>query len=560
MKTKKPQQWVVADFETKTKEFYDENGYTEVWLWAISSCDGEIIAHGETLEGFMGFISKYNNFIIYFHNLKFDGMFILDYLLNNGFEYEEKSTYLSHKKYNILMTDLGQLYQIEIHFSRSHKVLIQDSLKLLPFKVSKIADDFGFEIKKLNIDYNDYTIDADRLEYVFHDVQIVALALKELKNEGLENMTIASCAYHNYTSNIMATPFFYPQLDDDFLEEWRESYRGGRCQVNPMYASAILHNVYRYDINSMYPYVMYSMPLPYGEPIPISKRGQFKFELYKVVIRFKLKENHMPTLLKKHKGFNSTSYYEEFDGKEYLYISNIDYELLEKHYNIEHVEFVEMYGFRTTSRLFRDYIDKWYAIKQNTKGAKRAIAKLMLNSLYGKFGSNFKGRMKVPYLNEDKVLSFKNTEEKEMRRYYLPTAIAITSWAHKLIDDAICNVGYENFVYCDTDSVHCLKPLDDIYVDQKELGKFKLETIEITARYIRAKTYCISEFDDNHNITYAITCSGMNQDCKDFAIDTYGDNIFDVFKVGLKIEAKKLLPSVVKGGVVLCPTTFEIKP
>ena len=123
MKSKKPQQWVVADFETKTKEFYDENGYTEVWLWAISSCDGEIIAHGETLEGFMGFISKYNNFIIYFHNLKFDGMFILDYLLNNGFEYEEKSTYLSHKKYNILMTDLGQLYQIEIHQILLHLVI-----------------------------------------------------------------------------------------------------------------------------------------------------------------------------------------------------------------------------------------------------------------------------------------------------------------------------------------------------------------------------------------------------------------------------------------------------
>ena len=33
--------WVVADFETTTEKFYNEHGYTKVWLWAISNSEGK---------------------------------------------------------------------------------------------------------------------------------------------------------------------------------------------------------------------------------------------------------------------------------------------------------------------------------------------------------------------------------------------------------------------------------------------------------------------------------------------------------------------------------------
>lgn len=88
----------------------------------------------------------------------------------------------------------------------------------------------------------------------------------------------------------------FPKLDSDFLIEWRQAYRGGRSQVNPLHARKILNNVYRYDINSMYAYIQHDMFLPYGEPIPLNVNNinKFRFELYKIKATFKLKINIYP--------------------------------------------------------------------------------------------------------------------------------------------------------------------------------------------------------------------------------------------------------------------------
>ena len=104
--------------------------------------------------------------------------------------------------------------------------------------------------------------------------------------------------------------------------------------------------------------------------------------------------------------FGEQSYYTATDGLEILYLTSIDFKLVERHYNIEYCEFLEMYGFITTNKLFVDYIDYWYGIKNKEKGAKKQLAKLMLNSLYGKFGSNPMGKSKIPYLDENGVLKF----------------------------------------------------------------------------------------------------------------------------------------------------------
>lgn len=560
MRKIKYEKWYVADFETTTEKFYEEFGNTQVWLYAISDENGGITHWGRNIEDFMETLRKYyNRCLIYFHNLKFDGSFILNYLINNGFKYCDRVDNNKGRSYSTLITDDGQFYQIQIHFGRGENIKIQDSLKLLPFKVKKIAEDFGLPIKKGIIDYDTYTITEETLDYVFNDVSIVALALKEIKQNGMTQMTTASCAYHNFKDNFLFMNTYFPMLDKDFLIRYRDGYRGGRSQVNPRFANKVLNNVKRFDVNSMYPYIMYSQELPYGKPIKIDKIGQYKFELYQILVSFKLKPNHLPTLLKKGSMFGGTdTYYTETEQPEIIYISSVDYELLLRHYDILFINFIEMWGFKTNKYMFTNYIDTWYEVKQREKGAKRIIAKLMLNSLYGKFGSNCVGKTKIPFLNEEGVLSFEYSEVQDKRRYYLPIAIAITSYAHKLIDDAICSVGIENFIYCDTDSVHTLKDLPIEMIDNKELGKFKLEGVEKTSKYVRQKTYVYSEEIDDH-LEYNITCAGMDDNSKQYAIQKYGENIFDVFGVGFEVEGFKLLPKQVKGGVILCKTTFKIK-
>ena len=551
--------WFTADFETTTEKFYKENGYTKVWLWAIANSEGHMIAHGENIDSFMNYCrTSIPNTIIYFHNLKFDGSYILSYLLSLKVPYKDKIYARDNVSYNTLISEEGQYYQITWHPHAQCTIIFQDSLKLLPFKVKTIAEDFNLPIKKGIIDYDDYTVNEETLSYIQNDVEIVALALKEIKALGMNYMTTASCAYNNFINEFQFVNSYFPVLDKEFLEKYRLAYRGGRCMVSPYYEGKILHNVNRYDINSMYPYVMSSQYMPIGNPIKITERNTYKFELYEIEVKFKLKPYHLPCLLKKNTMYGEGSYYTESNEVERICISNIDFDLLVKHYDIECLIFIEMWGFNTTNCLFNNYINKWYKIKQENKGAKRLVAKLMLNSLYGKFGSRCVGKSKVPYLDEDGILSFKNTEEQEMKHYYLPIAIAITSYAHKLIDDAICNTGIDNFVYCDTDSVHTIGTLDDDMIDNKELGKFKFEACEIISRYVRQKTYCYGEVIDNE-IQYNIVCAGLNDDAKEYAIQTYGDNIIKVFEQGFRVENKKLMPQMVKGGTILVTTSFEVR-
>ncbi len=552
--------WVVADFETTTYEYYQKYGYTKVWLYAISNPDGEIINWGEDINQFFKFVKEnLNGFIVYFHNLKFDGSFMLNYFIRQKLEYKPKIVSKDSACYNTLISDMGQFYQITYHPHRNCTIKFQDSLKIIPFKVEKIARDFKLPMLKGHIDYNDYTVDETTLDYVFNDVKIVALALKELKALGLNQMTTASCAYHNFSDDFKYMPEYFPQLDTDFLEEYRLAYRGGRCQVNPLYEGQVLYNVKRYDVNSMYPAVMSSCELPFGKPIRCETPGRYKFELYKVDIEFTLKEGHLPSLLKKNVMWAEGSYYINSDGLETMYISNIDLDILYRHYDVKCLIYLEIFGFKTTTGIFSRYINKWYMIKCENVGAKRAIAKLMLNSLYGKFGSRCKGSSKIPYLDESGTLCFATTEEQDMKKYYLPMAIAIVSYAHLIIDDAICSTGFENFVYCDTDSVHTLGDLDPNIVDQIILGKFKLEATELKSKYIRQKTYCFCELGKDNDIEYTITCAGMNDATKDYLLDTEKDNVFNVFDKGLTIDGYKLLPMQVPGGTVLIPTTFTLK-
>lgn len=550
--------WFVADFETTSESFYERYGYTKVWLYSICDSNAMIVNDGDSIEAFIDFVKRnLCGKAIYFHNLKFDGSFIIDYLMKQGYQYCEDIT-KAERGLSCLIGDSGEVYNIQVKFSSKRMVTFYDSLKLLPFKVSKIAKDFNLPILKEVIDYEDYTIDEKRLEYVHHDVQIVAMALAQIKEEGMDKNTTASCAYSQYEG--MKNDSFlannYPALPIDFLTTWRSAYRGGRSQVNPMYAGVAVHNVHRYDVNSMYPYVMHDMPLPYGYPIKLSSyedSKQYRFSLLHILIGFGLKPHCLPSLLKKQALYTATdTYYVTSEDIIELYISNIDLDLLYRNYDCYGFTFLDGWGFNTSTKLMCDYVDLWYSRKKVDKGAKRVVDKLMLNSLYGKFGSNVLMAKKIPYLDGD-TISYTLSEEQEGKHYYLPLAIAIVSHAHRIIDDAIHSTGIDKFVYCDTDSVHTLGTLSPDLVDQTQLGKFKCEAVEDTAKYVRQKCYITHEDD-----TYKVTCAGMPENVKERYLEEHKGREIADFKVGLTVLGKKL-PKRVNGGTILHEVTFNIR-
>lgn len=67
-----------ADFETTVGE------RTNVWLWGGCTLFDHEFEYGYTIEGFISYAHDQDS-IIYFHNLKFDGIFLLDWYLKNGY-------------------------------------------------------------------------------------------------------------------------------------------------------------------------------------------------------------------------------------------------------------------------------------------------------------------------------------------------------------------------------------------------------------------------------------------------------------------------------------------
>lgn len=556
--------WYVADFETTGQNEYLVTGRARVWLYSITDKNGVIQEDGSNIKDFMTWCFNHHGALIYFHNLRFDGTFIMSWLLENEFPYEENLLSHSKKGFNALIGEMGEYYQIKINFAPNRQVIIYDSLKLIPLKVRDIARAFNLPIQKEVIDYSKYDITPETLSYVHNDVNIVSMALKYFRDKGYTRMTIGSNAYHSFKDSCSIFTMLFPRLTKDYIEEWREAYRGGRSQVNPKYAGKVCKSVNRYDLNSMYPSIMANKPLPYGKPIKCAKPGRYEFELYKVAINFTLKKGHLPTLLKSGSIFNKAgdTYYTDSEGVIDLYVSSIDLGIMKKHYNITYIKYTEIWGFKCVAGIFSSWVSTMYENKSKYTGGLRLVYKLLLNSLYGKFGSKAIGVNKIPFIGEDGALEFRNSEEHEMSLYYMPMAIAITSWAHKIIDDAIMTVGYKNFIYCDTDSVHTFAKMPDNLVDNKELGKFKLEGTEEISKYIRQKTYIYKQ-----DGKWEITCAGMPEGVKEYLVDTNGDNVINIFDVGLhvdefspgiRLEQLKLMPKRVPGGVILISVPFSL--
>ena len=173
-----------ADFETCV--WLKEE--TFVWAFAICDIETEDIIIGNNIDDFMQKCKDLKNPTIYFHNLKFDGEFILYWCLTHGYTYTEKQN-KQDKTFTCLISDMGMFYTIEVYFKvgnkKVNKVTFIDSLKIIPFSVDVIAKSFGLPISKLKIDYKEprekgHILTPLEEDYIKNDVLIVAKALKIL--------------------------------------------------------------------------------------------------------------------------------------------------------------------------------------------------------------------------------------------------------------------------------------------------------------------------------------------------------------------------------------------
>lgn len=585
----------VADFETTTLP--DD---CRVWAYAIVDIEKteevDKVVIGTNIADFIKWCSKQKKPTkIFFHNLRFDLSFVMDHLFMMGFKHTTKPEERQTKTFNTMISDKGLVYQCEIIFYRKgkniRKVTLQDSLKLIPLKVKEIPKAFGLEEAKGEIDYErhnllppDSPLTEQEKDYIIHDVVIVAKAINYMYSQGLKKMTIGACALDEYKRLIGKRTFdrWYPT--PEYHNDVKQSYRGGFTYLNPKFAGVPVKEGICLDVNSLYPSVMRSHdnPLPFGTPIFFT--GKYKYDpiypLYTQMLscEFELKPGKIPTIQIKHSlDFRGNEYLTSSNGEEVtLCLNSVDLEIFFDHYNVYNPVYHSGWKFKASVGMFDKYIDKWIAnkIKATKEGNKglRYISKLFLNSLYGKFGTDIRLVNKVPYY-EDGEVKYYYSEPETRKGIYIAMASFITSYARrvtltsaqKITDDYNAGKSDIQFVYADTDSLHCSSPgfklPEGLDIDPYKLGAWKYESRFTDngdgkgAKYLRQKCYIENSTEDieseHPEYRLKITVAGMPEDC-------YSQVTFDNFVIGANYFGTKL-PKTVPGGTVLIDATFTIK-
>lgn len=630
----------VGDFETTV---YEGQTSTEVWASAVVEIGSEnVVIHNcieDTFEYLMSLACTNSaNIIVYYHNLRFDGTFWLYFLKENpmfehGFDPQKEDFPLEKEQkewsYTYAISNMGQWYSIRIKIGGGYMIEIRDSLKLLPFSVSRIGESFGTKHRKLSIDYKQHQsakeeITDEEKAYIKNDVLVVKEALEIMFSEGHTNLTIGSCCLAEYKSllpilgdkevyNKMFPDLFEIELPEEYgaknADEYiRKSYKGGWCYVNEKFSNQVIENGQTADVNSLYPSVMHSQSgcrYPVGNPtfwrgnsLPAQCRtfGGYRDDTYffvRVKCRFHLKEGMLPTIQIKHsvmyqsnQWLETSDIYNKKTGKYYdryidlqgnireavveLTLTKTDYQLLLSHYDCQ-MEIIDGCYFQTEIGIFDAYINKYKKIKMENKGAKRELAKLFLNNLYGKFATNKISDFKVLIPDKVDYLKFFTVMAEKKKPGFIAIGSAITSYARNFTITA-AQANYDRFLYSDTDSIHCVgfEPLKDVPVDDKEFCHWKIESRWEKGIFVRQKTYIEIE-----NGAYNVKCAGMPERCKQLLIASMTQNLSDDYNdeerefvsqkreltdfcVGLKVPSK-LMPKQIAGGTILVDTTYEIR-
>lgn len=603
-----------ADFETTV---YDGQTRTDVWAAGICELNTENTRIFNCIHDFWEYTLTFRgNLMLYFHNLKFDGSFLLNFFHEIGYEpamthigpseldyVYQKPKEMKNKTYTVSISDMGQWYCIRVKAGR-RMIEIRDSLKLMPMALDRIGKGFQTKHQKLSIEYEGQrapggVITPEEEEYLKNDVLVLKEALEVMFSEGHNKLTIGSCCldefkngyakkdYEELFPNQYAISFEEGLLSSGTVGDFvHKSYHGGWCFCKNDIKSKLLRNGLTLDVNSLYPSMMHSCSgnrYPVGNPhyfegeIPEIAKQEYYFVRFKS--RFRLKDGKLPTvqikgsfLYKSTEWLSTSDIYNPKDGKYYpayekngeiiqaipeLTMTGPDFALFLEHYDVTDLTILDGVWYRAEIVLFDSYINKYMEIKKNSKGAKREIAKLFLNNLYGKMAASEESSYQVVFQTED-GLKFWTVKEYDKEPGYIPIGSAVTSYSRCFTIRA-AQANYDRFAYSDTDSIHLYdikaENVKGVTIDSANMCCWKLECEWNVGYFVRQKTYLEVEKEK-----MAITCAGMPQVCKDQFVEEWkaGQKRIQDFDRGLKIPGK-LRPKQIKGGVILEKTYFTMR-
>lgn len=387
--------------------------------------------------------------------------------------------------------------------------------------------------------------------------------------------------------------------------------KGTTADVNSLYPS-MMHS----ESGNLYPL---GKPCFWtGNMIPTQAIVGQRYYFIRIKCRFYLKEGKLPFIqIKRNKLYRATEMLEtsdvydkrsgkyrsiyidsngiEHDTIQTLTLTCTDYKLLREHYDLYDFEILDGCWFYADKGIFDPYINKYKEIKMREKGAKRTEAKLFLNNLYGKLATSTISSFKYAIEQPDGSLNYKIVAENNKNPIFIACGSAITSYSRNFTIRA-AQANYHGadkagFKYADTDSIHCDLPpekIKGIKVHDNAFCCWKLESCWDIAKFVRQKTYVEHVTHEDlkpvEHQYYNVKCAGMPDSCKNLFLLSMGEEYVDSehkieikdkdkekykgflskkrtlkdFDIGLVVPSK-LVPSTIKGGVVLRETEFTMR-
>lgn len=456
---------------------------------------------------------------VYFHNFsRFDGILLLNHLVKNlNKEYRFKPLIRN-----------GRLYEVSIY--RGNKVLLslKDSLHLLPGSLDSLSKNLCPQLgSKGSIPYDKVRVSnlihmkKELLDYMKQDILLlggVMLKAQEIywekyKVDIVSKLTLSSLAMQIFRMSYYDSKTFSIHIpnrnSDTFI---RRGYYGGHAEVYKPKGK----NLYYYDVNSLYPYIMKSYPMPGGNPVWHGNLYDHDLDsLYGFIEAYvecptTISRPFLPYRENNTLIFPTGKFVGVYYSEELKYARDLGYKIIpltgylfEKRKNSPFESFVS------------DIFERRQEAKRAGNDAMSYIYKTLMNSLYGRFGINPKCTIteicdddrrdqllkKTDFIyneklsNEYHIVNYWSNPEESPDSDWSPPRISAIQLAAAVTACARIHmypyISREDCYYTDTDSVVLGSPLPSEEISSTVLGKFKLEHELKKGIFLAPKAYCL---------------------------------------------------------------------
>jgi len=441
-----------------------------------------------------------------------------------------------------------------------------DSYLVIPLPLREFAPTFNLPVSKGEFDFREIarledlspTKRKELEQYLARDVLTLQAGMEAfhcilagvLKDLGLidlapelwERFTIASISFYvlkEYIRRKYKSDVLYNWMTKEQEQFVRQSYAGGRTEPFRLYAE----NISVYDVNSMYPSVMYRGYYPVGKPRWVDDPAYLMH-----CIRDSYPTGFIEAEVQAPEGLDPPLLWVKKDGHLLFPTGRFRgvYPLPELRRAFElgyRIKPIRGIIYEDRKRVFEEYVDAIYTRRKMAKAEGNhglsLVLKLLLNSSYGKFAQKREMIVLTPFEDTDEpacevINGFAvRKEETYINRDINPSiASYITAYARLRLYDYLLKYRH-HLCYCDTDSIF-LTGIEDVPTS-KELGELSYEGTYERGYFAGAKLYLLISTERELKIKLASkgvptsALKGMNpRELEDFYTDLIAGQIKEI--------------------------------